>query len=146
MQINFLITVSTNIMLSSLIPRILQLLHFSFILLYCLHFMLVKIIPIIFQINIKLKISPSTNHLVKVMISTCIQTPCKFSRLCLYSKRRLRALQLSKWCKSENVRKGTWKERKASYLIRIRLTFIDKLCVLKTLYMQNKLLNCYERW
>ena len=104
MQINFLITFSTNIMLCSLIPRILQLLRFSFILLYCLHFMLVKIIPIIFQINIKLKISPSINHLVKVMISTCIQTPCKLSRLCLYSKQSLRALQLSK---SENVRKGT---------------------------------------
>ena len=40
MQINFLFTVSTNIMLSSLLPRILWLLCFSFILLYYLHFML----------------------------------------------------------------------------------------------------------
>ena len=70
-QINFLFTVSTNIMLSSLLPRNLWLLRFSFILLYYLHFMLVKMIPIIFQIGIKLKgISPSTNCLVKVKIYT----------------------------------------------------------------------------
>ena len=65
MQINFIFTVCTNIMLSSLLPRMLWLLCFSFILLYYLHFMLVKRIPIIFQISIKLKqISPSTNRLV----------------------------------------------------------------------------------
>ena len=71
MQINFLFTVCTNIMLSSLLPRILWLLCFSFILLYYLHFMLVKMISIIFQISIKLKqISPSTNRLVKAKINT----------------------------------------------------------------------------
>ena len=75
MQINFLFTVSTNIMLSSLLPRILWLLCFSFILLYYLHFMLVKMTPIIFQIGIKLKqISPSTNRLVKVKVNTYIYT------------------------------------------------------------------------
>ena len=71
MQINFLLTVYTNIMVSSLLPRILWLCS-SFIL-YYLHFMLVKMIPIIFQIGIKLKvkqISPSTNCLVKVKINT----------------------------------------------------------------------------
>ena len=73
MQIKLLFTVCTNIMLSSLLPRILWLLCFSFILLYYLHFILVKMIPIIFQIRIKLKqISPSTNRLVKVMINTYI--------------------------------------------------------------------------
>ena len=110
MLIHFLFTVSTNIMLSSLLPRILWLLHFSFILLSYLHFMLVKIIPIIFQISIKLKkILPSINHLVKVKINTYIYTqiPCKLSRCYLYSKRNLRVLQLRKWCKSENVRKRT---------------------------------------
>ena len=40
MQINFLFTVSTNVMLSSLLPRILWLLCFFFILLYHLQFML----------------------------------------------------------------------------------------------------------
>ena len=131
MQINVLFTVSTNIMLSSLLPRNLWLLHFSFILLYYLHFMLVKMIPIIFQIGIKLKgISPSTNRLVKVKIYTYIQTSCKLSRLCLYSKQSLRVLQLRKWCKSENVRKRTWKERNASYMIWITLTFIGKLYML----------------
>ena len=72
MQINFLFTVYTNIMVSSLLPRILWLLCFSFILFY-LHFMLVKMIPIIFQIGIKLKVKqilPSTNCLVKVKINT----------------------------------------------------------------------------
>ena len=49
MQINFLFTVSTNVTLSSLLPRMLWLLCFSFILLYYLHFMLVKMTPIIFQ-------------------------------------------------------------------------------------------------
>ena len=66
-KINFLFTVRTN-MLSSRLPRILWLLCFSFILLYYLHFMLVKIIPIIFQIDIK-QILPSINHLVKVKIN-----------------------------------------------------------------------------
>ena len=77
MKINFLFTVHTNIMLSSLLPRILWLLCSSFILLYYLHFMLVKMIPI-FQIGINLKqILPSTNRLVKVKINTytnCTQT------------------------------------------------------------------------
>ena len=70
MQSYFIFTVHINITLSSLLPRILWLLCFSFIL-YYLHFMLVKRIPIIFQIGIKLKqISPSTNHFVKVKINT----------------------------------------------------------------------------
>ena len=72
-----------------------------------------------------------------------IQTACKLSRPYLYSKRSLRVLQLGKRCKSENVRKCTWRERKASYLIWIPLTF-DKLYMLKTLCMQNKLLNSYR--
>ena len=76
MQIHFLFTVSTNIMLSSLLPRILGLLCFSFILLYYLHFMLVKMIPIIFQIGIKLKqISPATSLLVEVTTSQFTNTP-----------------------------------------------------------------------
>ena len=67
MQINFIFTVHTNNV------------HFyqgfsgyyAFPLLYYLHFMLVKRIPIIIQIGIKLKqILPSTNHLVKVKINT----------------------------------------------------------------------------
>ena len=141
MQINFLFTVGTNIMLSSLLPKNLWLLRFPFILLYYLHFMLIKIIPIVFQIGIKLKpISPSTNRLVKVKINTYT-----LSRLYLYSKRSLRFLQLGKWFKSKNVRKRTWKERKASYLVWIPLTFIDKFYMLKTLYVQNKLLNGYKR-
>ena len=77
MKINFLFTVHTNIMLSSLLPRILWLLCSSFILFYYLHFMLVKMISI-FQIGINLKqILPSTNRLVKVKINTytnCTQT------------------------------------------------------------------------
>ena len=65
MQTEFIFTVHINIMLSSLLRRVLQL-CFSFILLYYLHFMLVKRIQIIFQIGIKLKkTSPSTNCLVK---------------------------------------------------------------------------------
>ena len=44
---------------------------FLYFLLYYFHFMLVKMIPIIFQISIKLKqILPSTNCLVKVKINT----------------------------------------------------------------------------
>ena len=71
MQINFLFTFRSNTMLSSHLPGILWSLYFSLILLYYLHFMLVKMILIIFQIGIKLKqISPSTNRLVKVKIST----------------------------------------------------------------------------
>ena len=82
MQIHFLFTVSTNIMLSSLLPRILGLLCFSFILLYYLHFMLVKMIPIIFQMGIQLKqISPSTNQLVKVKINTYTNTVQAFKTL-----------------------------------------------------------------
>ena len=81
-QINFLFTVSTNIMLSSLLPRMLWLLCFSFILLYYLHFMLVKMIPIIFQIGKKLKrISPSTNRLVKIKIYTYTNTMQTFKTL-----------------------------------------------------------------
>ena len=82
MLIHFLFTVSTNIMLSSLLPRILGLLCFSFILLYYLHFMLVKMIPIIFQMGIQLKqISPSTNQLVKVKINTYTNTVQAFKTL-----------------------------------------------------------------
>ena len=37
-------------------------------------------------------------------------------------------------------------KRKKSILLDMNpLTFIDKLCMLKTLYMQNKLLNGYKR-
>ena len=78
MQINFLFTVHTSIMLSSLLPWILWLLCLFLILLYYLHFMFVKIIPIIFQIGINLKqISLSTNRYIKVKINTytnCMQT------------------------------------------------------------------------
>ena len=82
MQINFLFTVQTNIMLSSLLPRILWLLYFSLISLYYLHFMLVKMIPVIFQISITLKqISPSTDRLVKVKISTCTNSMQTFKTL-----------------------------------------------------------------
>ena len=82
MQINFLFTFSTNVMLCSLLPRILWLLCFSFILLYYLHFMLVKMIPIIFQIGIKLNIiSPSTNRLVIVKINTYTNTMQTFKTL-----------------------------------------------------------------
>ena len=81
-QINFLFTVSTNIMLSSLLPRILWLLCFFFILLYYLYSMLVKMIPIIFEIGIKLKrISPSTNRLVNVKINTYTNTMQTFKTL-----------------------------------------------------------------
>ena len=82
MKINFLFTVHTNIMLSSLLPRILWLLCFSFILFYYLHFLLVKMIPIIFQIGIKLKqILPSTNHMVKVKINTYTNSMQTFKAL-----------------------------------------------------------------
>ena len=82
MQINFLFTFSTNVMLCSLLPRILWLLCFSFILLYYVHFMLVKMILIIFQIGIKLKqISPSTNRLVKVKIDTYTNSMQTFKTL-----------------------------------------------------------------
>ena len=141
-QINFLFTVHTNIMLSSLLLRILWLLCFSFILLYYLHFMLVKMIPMIFQISIKLKqISPSTNHDVKVKINTYTNKMQTFKTHSMWNRS---VLQLWKRCKSEKVRKCTWKERKASYLIWIPLTF-DKLYMLKTLCMQNKLLHGYKR-
>ena len=70
------ITVSTNIKLSSFLRSILWLLCFSFTLLYYLHFMLVKMIPIIFQIGIKLKqISPATSLLVEVTTSQYTNTP-----------------------------------------------------------------------
>ena len=46
MQITFLFTVRTNVMLSSLLPRILWLLCFFFVLFYYLHVILVKMIPI----------------------------------------------------------------------------------------------------
>ena len=82
MQINFLFTVNTNIMLSSLLPRILWLLCFSLILLYYLQFMLVKMIPVILQISIKLKqISPSTNRSGKVKIRTCTNSIQTFKTL-----------------------------------------------------------------
>ena len=69
-------------MLPSLLLRILWLLCFSFILLYYLHFMLVKMIPIIFQMGIQLKqISPSTNQLVKVKINTYTNTVQAFKTL-----------------------------------------------------------------
>ena len=71
-----------------------------------------------------------------------IQTACKLSRLYLSSKQSLRVLQLRKRRKSE---KTYMKKRKASYLIWIRLTF-DKLCMLKTPCMQNRLLNGYKRY
>ena len=71
MQINFIFTVRTNMVLSTFVPRSLWLLSLSFILLYYLHFMLVKMIPTIIQIGIRLKqISPSTNRMVKVKINT----------------------------------------------------------------------------
>ena len=72
MQINFLFTVHTSIMSSSLLPRILWLLCFSFILLYYLHFMFVKMIPIIFQICINLKTNTIFYKLlyIKVKINT----------------------------------------------------------------------------
>ena len=71
----FLITVSANLMLSSVLLRNLWLWCFSFILLDHLHFLLVKRIPIIFQISIQLKqISPSTNRFVKVKINTYTNT------------------------------------------------------------------------
>jgi len=70
------ITVSTNIKLSSFLRSILWLLCFSFTLLYYLHFMLVKMIPMIFQIGIKLKqISPATSLLVEVTTSQYTNTP-----------------------------------------------------------------------
>ena len=82
MQINFLFTVRTNITLSSLLPRTLCG-YYVFPLLYYLHFMLVKIIPI-FQISIKLKqISPSINRLVKVKISTYTNSMHTFKTLFL---------------------------------------------------------------
>ena len=106
-QINFLFTVSTNIMLFSLLPRILWLLCLSFILLYYLYSMLVKMIPIIFEIGIKLKrISPSTNRLVTIRISAYTNTTQTFKTLSLL-KAEPWGLQLRKWCKSENVRKRT---------------------------------------
>ena len=62
-------------MLSSVLLRNLWLWCFSFILLDHLHFLLVKRIPIIFQISIQLKqISPSTNRFVKVKINTYTNT------------------------------------------------------------------------
>ena len=81
MQIDVIFTVHINITLSSLLPRILWL-CFSIILLYYLHFMLVKRIPIIFQIGIKLKqISPSTNRPVKVKINTYTNSRQTFKTL-----------------------------------------------------------------
>ena len=111
-QINFLFTVHTNIMLSSLLLRILWLLCFSFILLYYLHFMLVKMIPMIFQISIKLKqISMSTNCWVKVKINAYTNSMQTFKTLPLL-KGSLRVLQLRKRCKSENVRNAHEKKEK----------------------------------
>ena len=107
--------------------------------------MLVKIIPIIFQSGIILKqILPPTNRLIKVKINAYINSMQTFKTLPLL-KVEPRVLKLRKRCKCEKVRKRTWKERKASYLIWIPLTF-DKLYILKTLCLQNKLLNGYKRW
>ena len=78
--------------------------------------MLVKMIPIIFQIGIKLKqISPFTNLLVEVTTSQYTNT--QLSRLHLYSRLILLVLKLRKMCKSENMRRHTRKETKTSHLI-----------------------------
>ena len=89
MQINFLFTVSTNIMLSSLLPRMLWLLCFSFILLYYLHFNACK--------NDTNNISNrhKTKHdiaIYKSLGKSKDQTPCKLLRLYLYSERSLGVL------------------------------------------------------
>ena len=106
-----LFTVSTNIMLSSLLPRIFWLLCFSFILLYYLHFMLVKMIPI-FPIGIKLnKISPSTNRLVKVTINAYTNTMQTFKTA------QIGALGFYNWVNGVKMR--TWEnadEKKEKHL------------------------------
>ena len=102
--------------------------------------MLVKMIPIIFQIGIKLKIiSPSTNRLLIVNINTYTNTMQTFKTIFTQSG----ALGFYNWENGVKVR--PWenaheKKKRASYLI-----FIDKFYMLKTLYMQNKLLNGYKR-
>ena len=78
MQINFLFTFSTNVMLCSLLPRILWLLCFSFILLYYVHFMLTNNISNRQKLK---KIWPSTNRLVKVKINTYTNTMQTFKTL-----------------------------------------------------------------
>ena len=74
MQINFLFTVSTNIILSSLLPRILWLLCFSFIVLFTFYDCKNDTNTISNRQKHFYKISPSTNHLVKVKINTYTNT------------------------------------------------------------------------
>ena len=108
MQINFLFTVSTNIMLSSLLPRMLWLLCISFILLYYLHFMLTNNISIRHKTLKNIAIYKSLWESKDQYIYKHHANVQDY----LYSKRSLRVLQLRKWCKSETVRKRTWKKEK----------------------------------
>ena len=128
MQIFKKFTVSTNIKLSSFLRSILWLLCFSFTLLYYFSFYACKndtndisnrhnIVLFAFYACKNYTNDISNRHKTKTNIPVNTQTLRKLSRLHLYSRLILWVLKLRKMCKSENIRKHTRNETKASHLI-----------------------------